>query len=64
MKDIDPCVFFNGVSHRTSKYDLMRTIEEPQLVIRRGQPFKLHIALSKRYEKEKDHMTFIFSAEG
>ncbi|XP_076271354.1 annulin-like [Rhynchophorus ferrugineus] len=60
IRSIDPCIEENGYQHRTSKYDLMRREYYPQLVVRRGQHFKLNITLSRPYDESKDGISFIF----
>lgn len=64
IRRIDPCVMTNGTNHHTSQYDLMSRPNEPQLVVRRGKPFRLDIYLSRSYSEEKDGISFIFTVEG
>lgn len=54
----------NGTNHHTSQYDLMSRPNDPQLVIRRGKPFRLDVYLSRPYNEEKDGISFIFTVEG
>lgn len=60
IRSINPCLDENGANHRTSKYELMRREHYPQLVVRRGQHFKLIITLSRPYDESKDGISFIF----
>ncbi|XP_066246392.1 annulin-like [Euwallacea similis] len=60
VRSIDPCLAENGINHKTSKYDLMRRLYYPQLVVRRGQFFKLIITFSRPYDEDKDGISFIF----
>ncbi|KAK9887423.1 hypothetical protein WA026_022358 [Henosepilachna vigintioctopunctata] len=64
IRSIDPCIQENGTSHYTDKYDIMRREYDPQLVIRRGQPFKIILKLSRKYDPERDGISFIFTADG
>ncbi|CAG9771686.1 unnamed protein product [Ceutorhynchus assimilis] len=63
IRNINPCIEENGLHHRTSKYEIMRRDLFPQLVVRRGQHFKLDITLSRPYDDEKDGISFIFVVE-
>ncbi|KAF7278342.1 hypothetical protein GWI33_008557 [Rhynchophorus ferrugineus] len=60
VQGIEPCITENGYYHNTSKYDLMRRENNPQLVVRRGQQFKLDIMLSRPYDEKRDGVYFIF----
>lgn len=64
IRKIDPCVMTNGANHHTSKYDLMSRAVDPQLVVRRGMPFRIDISLNRQYNEEKDGISFIFTVEG
>lgn len=64
IRKIDPCVMTNGTNHHTSQYDLMSRPNDPQLVVRRGKPFRLDVYLSRPYNEEKDGISFIFTVEG
>ncbi|KAF5298385.1 hypothetical protein FQR65_LT01163 [Abscondita terminalis] len=61
IRQIDPCLKINGDAHHTSKYELMNRAIDPELVVRRGQPFYLDITLSRPYNQEKDAISFIFT---
>ncbi|KAL3280569.1 hypothetical protein HHI36_003803 [Cryptolaemus montrouzieri] len=63
IRSIDPCIEENGSNHFTDKYDLMQRKIEPQLVVRRGQPFKIILRLNRKYDHEKDGISFIFTAD-
>ncbi|XP_044752197.1 annulin [Coccinella septempunctata] len=63
VREIDPCLEENGINHYTDKYDLMRRKVEPKLVVRRGQSFKLILKLSRKYDHERDGISFIFTAD-
>lgn len=64
IRKIDPCVTTNGSNHHTAQYDLMSRQIDPQLVVRRGRPFKLDVYLSRPYDEQKDGISFIFTVEG
>ncbi|XP_050309877.1 annulin [Anthonomus grandis grandis] len=63
IRSIDPCIEENGLHHRTGKYELMSREYFPQLVVRRGQHFKLNITLSRPYDESRDGISFIFVVE-
>ncbi|XP_025831915.1 annulin [Agrilus planipennis] len=63
IRGIDPCLPLNGTNHNTFKYELMSKEQDPQLVVRRGQPFTLDITLSRPYNEDKDAVSFIFTVE-
>lgn len=63
VNKVDPCISANGKDHHTSQYDVMRRTD-PHLVVRRGQPFMLNITLNRPYSRERDVVTFIFTADG
>lgn len=64
IREIDPCIEENGINHFTDRYELMRRKIETKLVVRRGQSFKLILKLSRKYDHEKDGISFIFTADG
>lgn len=63
IRSIDPCLVENGKEHHTSKYELMKRDYYPHLVVRRGQPFRLKLNLSRPYNEEKDAISFIFAVD-
>lgn len=63
VRSINPCIATNGIAHHTAKYEIMNRKIEPQLVIRRGQAFRIELNLSRTYLPEKDGISFIFSVE-
>lgn len=64
IRHIDPCISTNGPTHNTSNFELMNRQIEPQLVVRRGQPFQLNLTLSRPYNEQTDGISFIFTVEG
>lgn len=42
----------------------MRRSENPFLVVRRGEEFKLRITLKEPYNKDRDNITFLFKCRG
>ncbi|XP_045470939.1 annulin [Harmonia axyridis] len=63
VRGIDSCIEENGINHFTDKYEIMRRKIEPKLVVRRGQSFKLILRLSRKYDHERDGISFIFTAD-
>ncbi|XP_043792273.1 annulin isoform X2 [Apis laboriosa] len=63
--DVDPCIGENGAKHRTSRYEAMtRRDDGSRLVVRRGQEFYLHLALSRDYDPNTDGMSIVFTVDG
>lgn len=63
--DVDPCIGENGANHRTSRYEAMsRAGDGSRLVVRRGQPFYLHLALSRDYDPAVDAVSIVFTVDG
>lgn len=52
----------NAGNHYTDKYHLVNQIT-PQLIIRRGFPFKIKIQLNRKYDKEKDYLCLVFTVK-
>lgn len=63
VRDINACISLNGTAHHTDRYELMTRQIDPQLVVRRGQHFRLDITLSRPYNEDKDGISFIFTVE-
>ncbi|KAF5293128.1 hypothetical protein FQA39_LY13738 [Lamprigera yunnana] len=61
IRQIDPCLKSNGTAHHTEKYELINRTIAPQLVVRRGQFFEIVLTLSRRYNPDKDAISFIFT---
>ncbi|XP_031778774.1 annulin isoform X3 [Nasonia vitripennis] len=62
---VDYCVDENGDAHRTSRYELMnRDDGGARLVVRRGQPFVVDLALSRNYDPAIDGMSIVFTLDG
>jgi len=64
VKKINPCLGINGAYHRTEQFELMRKEKQPQLVVRRGQPFRLEIHMSRGYSDINDALSFVFTMAG
>lgn len=63
--DVDPCIGENGAKHRTSRYEAMtRRGDGSRLVVRRGQEFYLHLALSRDYDPNTDGISLVFTVDG
>ncbi|XP_065211099.1 annulin-like [Planococcus citri] len=64
IAEVDYCLAENGDKHRTSSYDLMkRKNGEARLVIRRGQPFKVNLKLSRDYDATMDEIVSVFELQ-
>lgn len=62
---VDPCIGENGAKHRTSRYEAMsRNGDGSRLVVRRGQEFYLHLALSRDYDPDTDGISLVFTVDG
>ncbi|XP_014288385.1 annulin [Halyomorpha halys] len=61
IESVDPCVLRNGSEHNTGNFELMRRLDDPYLVVRRGQPFILKIKTSRAYAENDDAISFIFT---
>lgn len=62
---VDPCIGENGAKHRTSRYEAMsRDGDGSRLVVRRGQEFYLHLALSRDYDPDTDGISLVFTVDG
>lgn len=62
MHSLDFCFEINGREHHTDKYDAMhRNTVASNLVIRRGQPFRLIISFNRPYNSVRDSISFIFT---
>ncbi|XP_035226776.1 annulin-like, partial [Stegodyphus dumicola] len=54
------CISTNTVKHYTSAFHLVKKLC-PQLIIRRGFPFKLTLTLNRSYDPEKDVLCLVFT---
>jgi len=54
----------NGAPHHTAEFDLMERVQDPRLVVRRGQPFAIQLALNRGLQPELDAVSFIFTLQG
>ncbi|KAH6947542.1 hypothetical protein HPB50_019687 [Hyalomma asiaticum] len=53
----------NAEQHRTDEFQLTKG-NDPVLVVRRGDPFKLILELSRHYNPDKDTLAFVFTVKG
>lgn len=53
----------NAEQHRTDEFQLTKG-SDPVLVVRRGDPFKLILELSRHYNPDKDTVAFVFTVRG
>ncbi|XP_059618771.1 annulin [Phlebotomus argentipes] len=65
VRHVDLCLEQNGTSHHTKRFELMQRDAVPgesaQLVIRRGQPFRLRIACHRPFDRTRDSLSFAFT---
>ncbi|XP_065352069.1 annulin-like isoform X2 [Cloeon dipterum] len=61
---VNPLLAENGKPHHTAEFDLMERVQAPRLVVRRGQPFVLQLALNRGLKPEQDAVSFIFTLQG
>ncbi|CAG5134108.1 unnamed protein product [Candidula unifasciata] len=63
VKDIDFKIPFNSKAHHTNKFAVSRANQpNPQLVVRRGQPFSVKVKFSRPYDQRKDDLKLVFEA--
>ncbi|XP_022901422.2 annulin-like isoform X1 [Onthophagus taurus] len=62
IQNINLCIEKNGEEHNTSKYFHMRQGTKSNLVIRRGQSFRIEITLSSPYKPDTDKIAFNFKS--
>ncbi|KAG1681055.1 DNA replication licensing factor MCM5 [Nymphon striatum] len=58
IEKIDLCTTENGYLHHTNKYVISNPSQ--QLVIRRGEPFKIKITLDKKLDRHKHNLHLVF----
>lgn len=65
VNSLDFCLDSNGREHHTDKYDAMHRSSAPgmesNLVVRRGQPFRLIINFNRPFDSFRDSVSFIFT---
>ncbi|KAH9495958.1 hypothetical protein Btru_013865, partial [Bulinus truncatus] len=50
----------NAKAHRTSKYDIVTSVKNPKLVVRRGQSFNIDVTFSREYNDTVDDLRVVF----
>ena len=65
IKKVDFKIDDNTEDHNTDQYEITDVDEDDpdrpeELVVRRGQPFKLILRLSREFDKEHDKVKLIF----
>lgn len=60
---VDLCIPSNTVAHHTNVFHMVQK-QNPNLVIRRGSPFKLDLTMNKAYDAEKDILCMVFTLKG
>lgn len=67
IHSIDFCFEINGREHHTDKFDAMHRDSVPggiaNLVVRRGQPFRMVVTLNRPYDLSRDSISFIFTLQ-
>ena len=65
MHSLDFCLDTNGQDHHTSRYDAMHRSTTPgltsNLVVRRGQPFRLIVNFNRPFDAYRDSISIIFT---
>lgn len=64
VHSLDLCLDRNGLEHHTEKFDAMHRNSSglaSNLVIRRGQPFRLIISFNRPFDSRRDSISFIFT---
>jgi len=54
----------NSRKHRTDKYFLSKRTINPQLIVRRGQPFEFRITFERRFRYSEDVLSLVFLVKG
>lgn len=65
VHSLDFCLEANGREHHTDKYDTMHRSSDTRLasnlVVRRGQPFRIIISFNRPFDSMRDSISFIFT---
>lgn len=65
VHSLDFCFETNGRDHHTDRYDAMHRSSAPgltsNLVVRRGQPFRLIVSFNRPFDAFRDSISFIFT---
>lgn len=65
VRHVDLCLEQNGTDHHTRRFELMQRDAVPgessQLVVRRGQAFRLKIACHRPFDRSRDSLSFAFT---
>ncbi|GAB0089081.1 annulin [Sergentomyia squamirostris] len=65
VRHVDLCLDQNGTEHHTKRFELMQRDAIPgqsaQLVVRRGQAFRLKIGCTRPFDRNKDFVSFTFT---
>ena len=59
VQNVDLHTKENSQKHHTNKF---KTKDNPPVIFRRGQEFKMTVTFNRPYQKEKDDLVFIFDA--
>lgn len=67
IHSLDYCFEINGREHHTDRYDAMHRDSvagaSANLVVRRGQLFRVVVTLNRPFDSERDSMSFIFTLQ-
>lgn len=63
VRSVDLRVAENAQQHRTEDYELTKG-NDPVLVVRRGDPFRVALELSRHYNADRDTLAFVFTVRG
>ncbi|KAH8020068.1 hypothetical protein HPB51_023951 [Rhipicephalus microplus] len=63
VRYVDLHVAENAEQHRTDEFQLTKGTD-PVLVVRRGDPFRLTIDLSRHFNPDRDTLAFVFTVKG
>lgn len=63
VREVNLRVAENAEQHRTENYELTKQAD-PVLVVRRGDPFKVILELSRHYNPDRDALSFVFTVRG
>lgn len=68
IRSVSLCLEENGKDHHTWRFDLMNRDSvhglKSQLIVRRGQPFKLLLTCNRPYRKSTDGISLVFTVVG
>ncbi|GFS07385.1 hemocyte protein-glutamine gamma-glutamyltransferase-like, partial [Elysia marginata] len=60
VKSCDFNIKENGKAHNTGSYEISSSWKDPQLVVRRGQPFNIDLKFNREYDPAQDDLKLVF----